>query len=135
MIGRVTLAVAPANPRSLKKSGHATLFFCTAVHSGQYGSKHVTFELLSHVAFVADDISNDIFEPARILFDFFHNTHNPQRFSGHAVVAGGIQDTGRNTGRNTGGHTVRHTGRQGRPPSRNAYCNLKGAYYSNSTLL
>lgn len=35
------------------------------VHGGQYDSKNVTFELLLHADFVADEIRVDMLEPAR----------------------------------------------------------------------
>ena len=37
----------------------------TAVHGGQHDTKYVTFELLMHAAFVADEIWGFMLEPAR----------------------------------------------------------------------
>lgn len=37
----------------------------STVHGGQYDTKHVTFELLSHAGFVADENWGDMLEPAR----------------------------------------------------------------------
>ena len=39
----------------------------TTVHSGQHDAKYVTFELLMHAAFVADEIWGFMPEPARML--------------------------------------------------------------------
>ena len=38
----------------------------STVHGGQYDAKYVTFELLVHAAFVADEIWGFMLEPARI---------------------------------------------------------------------
>ena len=35
----------------------------STAHGGQYGTKHVTFEQLSHVAFMVDKIWGDKLEP------------------------------------------------------------------------
>ena len=37
----------------------------SAVHGGQHDTKHVTFELLTHATFVADEIWGSMPEPAR----------------------------------------------------------------------
>ena len=37
----------------------------STVHGGQYDTKYVTFELLLHAAFVADESWSDTLEPAR----------------------------------------------------------------------
>ena len=44
------------------------------VRGGQHDTKYVTFELLLHVAFVADEIWDDELEPARIS-DLFSTKH------------------------------------------------------------
>ena len=38
----------------------------STIHGGQHDANHVTFELLFHAAFVADEIWGDVLEPARI---------------------------------------------------------------------
>ena len=40
----------------------------STVYGGQHDTKYVTFELLTHAAFVADEIWGFIPEPARIVF-------------------------------------------------------------------
>ena len=37
----------------------------STVHDGQHDTKYVTFELLLHAAFVAEEIWGDMLEPAR----------------------------------------------------------------------
>ena len=38
----------------------------STVHGGQHDTKYVTFELLMHAAFVADEILGFMLEPARM---------------------------------------------------------------------
>ena len=40
----------------------------STVHGGQHDTKYVTFELLLHAAFVADEMWGDMLEPARTAF-------------------------------------------------------------------
>ena len=54
---------ASASPRSLTKK--MAMSPSTTVHSGQHDAKYVTFELLMHAAFVADEIWGDTIEPGR----------------------------------------------------------------------
>ena len=37
------------------------------VYGGQHDSKYMTFDLLLHAAFVADQICGDMLEPARVV--------------------------------------------------------------------
>ena len=65
MIGRdIFSALAPVLGPYQKKwlSPYST------VHGGQHDTKYVTFELLMHAAFVADEIWGFMLEPARIRF-------------------------------------------------------------------
>ena len=63
MIGRDTFsALAPVLGPQQKKL--ATSPSCT-IHGDQDDTKHVTFELLLHAAFVADELWSDMLEPAR----------------------------------------------------------------------
>ena len=40
----------------------------STAHGGQHDTKYVTFELLLHAAFVADEIWGYVLEPARIYY-------------------------------------------------------------------
>ena len=62
MIGRDTLSVLAAVLGPSKKM--ATSLY-SIVHGGQHDTKYVTFELLMHAAFVADEIWGFMPEPAR----------------------------------------------------------------------
>ena len=55
---------ASASPRSLTKK--LAMSPSSTVHGGQHDTKYVTFELLMHAAFVADEIWGFMPEPARI---------------------------------------------------------------------
>ena len=44
----------------------------TAVHGGQHDTKYVTFELLMHAAFVADEFLGFMLEPARTTLPKYH---------------------------------------------------------------
>ena len=50
-------------PRSLSRK--LAMSLSSTVHGGQPDSKYVTFELILHAAFVADETWGDILEPAR----------------------------------------------------------------------
>ena len=54
---------ASASPRSITKK--IAMSPSSTVHGGQHDTKYVTFELLMHAAFVADEISGFMLEPAR----------------------------------------------------------------------
>ena len=54
---------ASASPRSLTKK--MAMSPPSTVHGGQHDTKYVTFELLMHAAFVADEIWGFMLEPAR----------------------------------------------------------------------
>ena len=58
---------ASANPRSFNKKKKATSPSST-IHGGQHDTKYATFELLTHAAFVADEIWGFMHEPARSIF-------------------------------------------------------------------
>ena len=61
MIGRDTFsALAPVLGPPTKKLAMPPS--CTAVHGGQHDIKYVTFELLLHAAFVADETLGDMLE-------------------------------------------------------------------------
>ena len=68
MIGRDALSVlAPVlGPEQQKLAMSAS----STVHGGQRDTKHITFELLMHAAFVADEIWDFMLEPARTYFIF-----------------------------------------------------------------
>ena len=53
-----------ASPRSLTKK--MAMSPSSTVHGGQHDTKYVTFELLMHAAFVADEILGFMLEPARM---------------------------------------------------------------------
>ena len=55
---------ASASPRSLTKK--MAMSPPSTVHGGQHDTKYVTFELLMHAAFVADEIWGFMLEQARI---------------------------------------------------------------------
>ena len=57
---------ASASPRSLTKKKLA-MSPSSTVHGGQHDTKYVTSELLTHAAFVADEILGFMPEPARIV--------------------------------------------------------------------
>ena len=59
---------ASASPRSLTKKMAMTPSY--AVHDGQHDTEFVTFVLLVHAAFVADEIWGFVLEPARIVLIF-----------------------------------------------------------------
>ena len=60
MIGQDTFsALAPVQGKKMAMSPSS------AVHGDQYDTKYVTFELLLHAAFVADEIWGFMLEPAR----------------------------------------------------------------------
>ena len=54
---------ASASPRSITKK--MAMSPSSTVHGGQHDTKYVTFELIMHTAFVADEIWGFTFEPAR----------------------------------------------------------------------
>ena len=54
---------ASASPRSLTKK--MAMSPSSTVHGGQHDTKYVTFELLLHAAFVANEIWDFMLEPAR----------------------------------------------------------------------
>ena len=54
---------ANAIPRSLTKK--LAMSPSSTVHGGQHDTKYVTFELLLHAAFVADEFRDFMLEPAR----------------------------------------------------------------------
>ena len=60
MIGRDTFSALAPVPFAYKSS-YVTLFR----RSWRYDTKYVTFEMLLHAAFVADEIWGLMFEPAR----------------------------------------------------------------------
>ena len=53
----------------------------STVHGGQHGTKYVTFELLLHAAFVADEIWGFMLEPARIYVEV--STKTTKNTHGH----------------------------------------------------
>ena len=63
MIGRDTFSVLePVLAPQQKKMAMSP---SSTVHDGQHDTKYVTFELLMHAAFVADEIWGFMLEPAR----------------------------------------------------------------------
>ena len=49
----------------------------STVHGGQHDARYVTFELLMHAAFVADEIWGFMLEPARIISGIIRPTKHP----------------------------------------------------------
>ena len=66
---------ANANPRSLTKK--LAMSPSSTVRGGQHDTKHVTFELRVHAAFVADEIWGFMLEPARIISGIIRPTKHP----------------------------------------------------------
>ena len=50
----------------------------STVHGGQHDTKYVTFELLLHAAFVADEIWGFMLEPARIKMELLYPRYIPR---------------------------------------------------------
>ena len=71
MIGRDTFSALAPVLGPLKK---LVMSPSSTVHGGQHDTKYVTFELLLHAAFVADEIWGDTLEPARTQFHKLYGT-------------------------------------------------------------
>ena len=63
---------ASVSPRSLNKK--KAMSPSSTVHGHQHDTKYVTFELLMHASFVADEIWGFMPEPARIRLPFWEST-------------------------------------------------------------